>query len=220
GAVYSGRRWDWSGNILRFNLIEDIVDTTFGASPNGIYLDDNLSGQICYGNIFSNVSGLSYHIGGGKKNYISNNIFIGGRPISWDDRGTGNQFAHDAVTYPNGSMWSGILRNVNYLSDIQRFSVPENLLMIEQTGFSIFERPDDPGSPAYGIVRNNLYIGDRDYLIRSVGNGTAECNLVYAEDPGFVDLENGNFNLKDDSRVFRDLPGFENIDSTKIGPVK
>ena len=220
GAVYSGRRWDWSGNIIRFNLIEDIVDTMFGAEPNGIYLDDNLSGQICYGNILSNISGLSYHIGGGKKNYVVNNIFIGGSPVSWDDRGTGNQFAHDAVTYPKGSMWSGILKNVDYLSDMQRFAVPENLLMIEQTGLSFKERPDDPGSPAYGVVINNIYIGERDRIIRSVDNGTAECNLVYAEDPGFVDLENGNYNLKEDSRVFRDLPGFENIDSTKIGLIK
>ncbi len=47
--------------------------------------------------------------------------------------------------------------------------------------------------------------------------GWMMSNVVYDTDPGFVDPESGNYSLRDDSRVFRDIPGFENIDYASIG---
>lgn len=40
---------------------------------------------------------------------------------------------------------------------------------------------------------------------------------VYDEDPGFVDLAGGDLRLRPDSRIFRDLPGFQPIPFEKIG---
>ncbi|MBP5236554.1 MAG: right-handed parallel beta-helix repeat-containing protein [Clostridia bacterium] len=222
GAVYTGRRWDWSANTIRFNLIENIKDQVFGGTPNGIYLDDCLSGQTVYGNILKNVSGRCLVSGGGKKNIFFNNIIINPEhtPFFCDERGTGTEFGHDFVVYPDGYMWSGITKNVNYLSDMQRFAVPENLLLIEHTGYSTMDEPDDPGTPAYVIVRDNIIVGS----IREFGGsqywGTNESNICYREDPGFADEKNGNYTLKEDSRVFRDIPGFINIDSELIGLIK
>ena len=48
GAVYSGRRWDWYGTAVRYNAIYNIGSD--GHSPDGIYLDDALSGIEVYGN--------------------------------------------------------------------------------------------------------------------------------------------------------------------------
>ena len=42
-------------------------------------------------------------------------------------------------------------------------------------------------------------------------------NMSYAGDPGFVNLNNHDFRLKPDSRVFTDLPGFKPIPFDKIG---
>lgn len=42
-------------------------------------------------------------------------------------------------------------------------------------------------------------------------------NAIYEEDPGFVDLAGGDLRLRPDSRVFRDLPGFQPIPFEKIG---
>ena len=222
GAVYSGRRWDWSANIIRFNRIENIKDEIFGGSPNGIYLDDCMSGQTVYCNILNNVSGRSLISGGGKKNIFYNNIIIdpGHRPFFSDERGTGTDFGHEFVVYPQGYMWSGITKTVDYLSDMQRFAVPENLLLLENTGYSVVYQPDDPGTPAYCIVRDNISVGAVDDFGSMVYNSTMESNICYSEDPGFVDADGGNFALREDSRVFRDIPGFINIDPEKIGLLK
>lgn len=40
---------------------------------------------------------------------------------------------------------------------------------------------------------------------------------VYEDDPGFVDLAGGDLRLRPDSRVFKDLPGFQPIPFEKIG---
>ncbi|MBP5235996.1 MAG: right-handed parallel beta-helix repeat-containing protein [Clostridia bacterium] len=245
GAVYSGRRWDWWGNVIRFNLIENVIDTTFGGGPCAIYLDDMLSGQWCYGNILVNIAGTGFSIGGGKKNTIENNIMInvGDTPITYDQRAVGNDFGHGAIEYPKGSMWGYLTGEVKYLSDYQRFAVPQNLLMIEHTGYSSRYCIDDPGTPSYGIVRDNItYLSDHlleeiispdeiediykdavtlDGVTHPSGParvyGTFESNIRYGKDPGFADLKNGNYALKEDSRVYRDIPGFIKIDTDSIG---
>jgi len=43
-------------------------------------------------------------------------------------------------------------------------------------------------------------------------------NFMTQKDPGFVDAANLNFQLRDDSVVYRALPGFETIPFARIGP--
>jgi hypothetical protein len=45
-------------------------------------------------------------------------------------------------------------------------------------------------------------------------------NLVTKDDPGFVDMKNGNFNLKADSKVYKKIPGFQKIPFNKMGIYK
>ena len=61
------------------------------------------------------------------------------------------------------------------------------------------------------------YINGWGYQFNEIQN-----NLLYTRDTEsiFVDPENGNFFLKDDSRVYRDLVGFEKWDYSLIGPQK
>ena len=42
-------------------------------------------------------------------------------------------------------------------------------------------------------------------------------NYVTLEDPGFVDAENKNFQLRDDSIVYQKIPEFKKIPFEKIG---
>lgn len=42
-------------------------------------------------------------------------------------------------------------------------------------------------------------------------------NMIYTKDPGFVDLNGFNFNLKPDALVWKDLPSFKPIPVNKIG---
>ena len=45
-------------------------------------------------------------------------------------------------------------------------------------------------------------------------------NLITDEDPGFVDPAKMNFQLREDSDVYRKIPGFTRIPFEKIGPYR
>ena len=108
---------------------------------------------------------------------------------------------------------------------MQRFAVPENLLLLENTGLSSSLFPDDPGTPAYTLIsenilfcdyRNDIVWDDENVYLHSV----CVSNLTYDSDSGFTDYEGGDYSLRDDSRVYRDLPGFVRIDFSGIGILK
>ncbi|MCR5419827.1 MAG: copper amine oxidase N-terminal domain-containing protein, partial [Lachnospiraceae bacterium] len=50
-----------------------------------------------------------------------------------------------------------------------------------------------------------------------VENGTVKNNYVTTSDPGFVDLENGNYTLKEDAEVFTKITDFMPIPFTRMG---
>ena len=223
GAMYAGRRWDWSGNIIRYNLVKDIVDKVFGGDPNGIYLDDCLSGQTVIGNILVNITGNSVMCSG-KYNEIRNNIIIGDSPIYFDTRGMNGDFMQYALHYPAAFMWRE-LRKVDYLSDVMRLMAPVNVLTLEQSGLS--KAKDDPGTPSYNTVTDNImYDEGRIHsspartpdITKTTGN--VQSNVCYSEDPGFTDAAGGDYSLRSDSVVFRDIPGFESIPFSQIGIIE
>ncbi|MBO4219778.1 MAG: hypothetical protein J5933_02510 [Clostridia bacterium] len=228
GSVYIGRRWDWSKNEIRYNLIRNIIDVTFGGLPHAIYLDDMVSGQRVYGNVMENIAAAGV-CSGGRYNYIVNNILINVdsvRAIAVFGRGMGDDIGYDHVNYAYGDMWEH-MREGDYLSDVMRLAVPKNLLMLENPGYS--EKVDDPGTPSYNTVMNNIIVVDEDpgrwHIIYTDNDITDECsniqsNIIYTEDPGFSDPENGDYTLKSGSRVLRDMPTFRSIDLSAVGPEK
>lgn len=241
-AIYLGRRWDWSGNTIRYNYVYDIADKAHGRAPSAIYMDDQVSGQHIYGNVLVNIAGLGVINGGGKYNTIENNIFINcGIPIGSDDRGL--NFSYEIAIYNTGYLWSSLL-DTDPHSDIMRLARPSNLLQAEKSVISSIYNIDDPGIGSYCTIRGNVAYGcvsdapwvDRDYegnvyedtvTFDGVSNSnppirlycTTEGNKQYpaGTDIGFVDFENEDYTLRDDSVVFRDIIGFEKIDFTKIG---
>lgn len=74
GVIYTGRRWDQTGNIMRYNLMYNIGDDN--RSPNGFYWDDGASGQTAYGNIILNCKGNGFLIGVERNNSAYNNLLI------------------------------------------------------------------------------------------------------------------------------------------------
>jgi hypothetical protein len=54
-------------------------------------------------------------------------------------------------------------------------------------------------------------------LVRTNETIASGPNLSYATDPGFVDMAHGDYRLRPDSRIFRDLPGFQPIPFDQIG---
>ena len=73
GAIYTGRDWTERGHIVRYNYFHDLIPIAGGAVQ-AVYLDDQASGFLISGNIFHNVD-RGILLGGGRDNYIMNNIF-------------------------------------------------------------------------------------------------------------------------------------------------
>ncbi len=86
GVIYAGRSWSSYGNNIRYNLIYDIGGNVY--SPNGIYMDDALSGQNIYGNVLINIPGHAIFIGGGRDMNVYDNLIInsGSSAIRYDAR--------------------------------------------------------------------------------------------------------------------------------------
>ncbi len=88
GAIYSGRDWSMLGNKIQYNYFHDINGFEEKGCV-GVYLDDFFCGTTVYGNVFKNVTRAAM-VGGGRENYIENNLFIDCNPsIHLDARGEG-----------------------------------------------------------------------------------------------------------------------------------
>ncbi len=220
GAIYSGRRWNWYGNIIRYNSIYDIGSGDF--VPDGIYMDDALSGEIIYGNILVNIPKFAIFIGGGRDFDVRNNIVINCNQssIRYDDRARG---AYSDGWY-NGTInqnWDA-LHSSPYKSEIWQKAYPAMQRFDEDE--KNIDSPDFVPNPAYSIIEANLVIS----LNGKIGDicdsakkfSTVENNAVYRMtklNKIFTNPENGDYSLAENSPVFKAIPGFENIPVNEIG---
>ncbi len=242
GAIYNGGRWELCGNVIRYNYIYDINFVCETAlSPNGIYLDDQMPGQYVYGNIIKDISGNGIAISAGRDMIVRNNIFIDieGFPVAINDNGT--SFQTDDVKY-NGE-YKGYFNGadkMDYLGELVSTLCPE-LVLIAEIGHGS-HNVDDPGTPAYQIVENNVHFGETSLEIKDIAdiyiqphhtsqsidgvvasgghtllNGAIRNNVIYTADPGFTTVGKVADALKDDAQVFCDIYSFEQIPYELIG---
>lgn len=89
GGLYLDRSWIARGNVIAKNYIHDLGNPTSAQSlVIGIYLDDQFSGVEIEGNIFERCRNPIL-IGGGKDNFVHDNLFImdGTYAVTMDGRG-------------------------------------------------------------------------------------------------------------------------------------
>ncbi len=222
GAIYSGRRWDWYGTVIRYNALYDLGAN--GHKPCGIYLDDALSGQTVYGNILVNVPGYALHIGGGRDNAVENNIVVNaGKPVSYDDRAregaldSGSGWAEHFGE--NGGVWK-LLFESPWQSDVWKKAFPASAKI--SSDFSDKDNKLFGANPALSTVIGNLIFDDEE----SIGNvadsvytfSTVDNNAVLGlgdMKDFFTDPRNGDFSIKKDASGLPD--GFEELPLSQIG---
>ncbi len=228
GAVYTGRRWDWGNSVVRYNYIHDMP-----TSANGIYFDDTLAKQSCYGNVLVNIGGNALMIGGGRLISAYNNVMVNTGSVWFDGRGYG--WYPTWNSYPDEYMWKSNVK-ANYLTDIWKYMQPEYLSMLEMRTTEVdrargivSDMLDSPGPSSYSKVYNNVvynfnFSNPSEKSVNSIDSvvsnfGYVDKNTEYTERPEdvFADPANGNFFLKEDSRVYRDIIGFEKWDYSLIG---
>lgn len=225
GAIYAGRNWISYGNIIRYNCIHSIGSD--GHAPDGIYLDDALSGQTIYSNVHINIPKNAIHVGGGRDNCIENNLIInaGEQAVKYDDRArdgalNGGWFK-EHVDENTGDLWIG-LKNSPYKTEIWQNAFPQYKDFSDD-----FSDGDNPGfvpNPANSVIKNNLIvdrsgalgdINENVYKFSTVENN--DCYNLFLMNKLFNDAKNGDYTLKDNSPVYKNLPDFEEIPFERIG---
>ena len=73
GAIYCGRLHTDRDNIVRYNIVANISGSAWG-----VYVDDGMSGQQFYSNIFYAPGGYAFLHSGGRDNVIEDNIIVSG----------------------------------------------------------------------------------------------------------------------------------------------
>jgi hypothetical protein len=225
GAIYSGRSWVWYGNIIRYNCIYNLGSGEH--KPDGIYLDDALSGQTIYGNLLINIPRNSIHIGGGRDNIVSNNIIVnsGENAVYFDDRAREGALYNGWFTHAHmgsGDMWDALYASP-WESDIWREAFPQYENLTDDINMS--DSPAFIPNPLCSITNNLIFnkYGDMGDIYDasekySVIDNNGIYNLSKAEET-FVDYNAGDYNIKDIEEIREDAPNFENIPLDEIGRV-
>lgn len=180
GAIYAGKSWTSYRNEIRYNCIYNLGAE--GHSPNGIYMDDAISGQLIYGNILINIPQSAIFIGGGRDMSVFDNLIIncGQDPIFYDARAreaTINKtwFAEDIdalLADLHASPWQ---------SDVWKSKIPEYNGIISE--LSLIDSPYCIVNPANSVIRDNvvfhkkLTLGSIDKYVGQ--HGTVHNNSIY-----------------------------------------
>jgi len=245
GAIHTGRDYTWRGNVIRYNYFHHLHGPgLFGVM--GVYLDDFMSATTVFGNIFYK-AGRAAFMGGGRDNTIENNIFIDCEAsVHIDARGkTWAKYYFDggyntltermaAVNYGQPPYSDRYPKLLNYYNDDP--AQPKNNKVLHNISFSKkWLDIEDGVDPALLEMKNNLIADSilcywRGADVKDALTGDIytrenqafltklEGNKIISGDPGFIDIQNENFQLKEDSPAFK--LGFQKIPIEKIGLYK
>ncbi|GKX28009.1 hypothetical protein SH1V18_04890 [Vallitalea longa] len=208
GAIYTGRDWTYRGNIIRDNYIHNIPSIG-GLGSHGIYLDDAMSSAEITGNVFYDISSKAFLIGGGRDNIVDNNIMIDcGQSVFIDDRLL--NWASAAAQAPDGTNYKRLM-NMPYQQEPWSSKYPKLV--------DIWS--DNAAYPKGNVVTDNVIYksGSMSIVSKASQYGTINNNITFSssDNPGFVDENSNNFNLRSDSAIYDQLPDFQPIDFDNMG---
>ncbi len=211
GVIGCGTDWTYRGNVIRYNFIHDIPERPYPGVI-GAYFDNCVCSAEVFGNVFYKVP-KAVMIGGGRDFVIQNNIFIECRiPVDMDNRGlrwdhfrpNGPMYDKlNAVPYKEPPWSTRYPKLARILDEIPQ--APLGNVLVENVSYRSGWR--DPEAVCRAVFKNNI---DKKYV-------TISSNFVTEEDPGFVDAANKDFQLRDDSIIYKRIPGFMKIPFEKIG---
>jgi hypothetical protein len=180
------------GNVVRFNVVGPCPSPTMSE---GIRCDDDQHHTILHGNLIYHLGGRATGITLKGINRVTNNILA--NPLCTPRRGH--------LSLETGPLNGSVIERNIFLTTApdQRFI---NDLRIHGTGRKARLRDTESNRNIYWCSSNPE--SGQQFLVEGQSFGTDADSL--AADPGFVDAENGNFNLKPDANAkmirFTDLP--------------
>ncbi|MCE9591909.1 MAG: right-handed parallel beta-helix repeat-containing protein [Planctomycetes bacterium] len=213
GVMYSGRRFDFQGNLVRHNFFHHVGDSgrnEWGSS--GVYMDDGAGGTRVEGNVFQFVN-KGVLAGGGINTVVDNNVFIDCSPAVWFDERCASARADRGETMIHGWMKDHFYK---YKANEPPYSTAYPLM-----DYVHAQLQNGAGVQARGCsVLRNIVVGVRGrWLATSWATlpDYFECrDNAVGEDPGFVDPSFGVFAIRPDSPVMTSI-GFKAIPFDEIG---
>ena len=218
-AWYMGRNPSDRATIVRYNYFHN-VGRPDRKWTMGVYLDDGICDAEVYGNVFYKVASYgSVYSNSGQDLTIRNNIFIESYGPAWQIKSMWFDWAvkHIDLYFGENGIWrKRLLQDIDITKPPYSRRYPELVDFLELT---------EDGVTYVGMYpARNLFAGNvickQGETVRMVGEH-AQCdyknNFVTLDDPGFVDADKENFQLKEDSIVYQKIAGFEEIPFDKIG---
>lgn len=211
GALYKGRNPSCRGNVIRFNYWHDI-GSPMGHGNAAVYFDDGDGGDLVLGNVFvrcgepgrGSFGTVFSH--GGHDIRAENNIFLdckralGSAP--WDDARW-----RDALKGGQDCFFPDkLLKEVDITKPPYVTRYPELVNYL------------DPPLGALRVNRAKLNVFVRCGQL-SGGNWQLAPGLNWStdQDPGFVNLDKGNYRLRPGAEMFKKLKGFAPIPFEQMG---
>ena len=222
GVVETRQNMGMLGNKLRFNYFHDNErgSPDHNAGNCVIYLDNATCGVEIFGNVFLRNIGRTVKpwacspigITGGHDHVISNNLIIDSPGVKIKD---GCDFKDARGTLVGSSAM--LIKDVNVTVPPYSTRYPD----FYKTYMGVAVN-NDPNTQLYNRIFNNALIGDNEGVPpgRYPDKDYHHHNVEIDTDPGFVNESAGDFTLRPDSRVFKEIPGFEPIPFEKMQRAK
>jgi len=214
GIIYSYQNVANPGIEIKNNYFHDIASDENNASHGimGVYVDGMGCGCTVKSNIFENFGGKSVFFNGGWKNQAINNIFINckyaGAVTSIGAPGGEGNSAMDTMAENNKGAIESFPQDEKYdylrewLADSERAVPKHNLIKDNVT----INTPDIMYQP-YSALPEGDYMKHNE-----IGK-----SMNYTDDPGFADMANGNYILREDSVIYEKAPDFVAPDYKNMG---
>ena len=220
GVIETRQNPSMLGNKLRYNYIHDNLRGSLDHNAQNcvIYLDNSTHGVEIFGNVLARnigrTCGHPYTIGitGGHDHVISNNLFIDCPGLRTGD---GSDFEKTSKEMRPGHAM--LTKDVDVASPPYSTKYPE--FYKTYVGVVVDK---DPNTPLYNRIFNNALIGVNKGLdaARYPDKEYRHHNVEIDTNPGFVDEAAGDYTLRPDSIVFKEIPGFQPIPFSKMQRAK
>ena len=222
GVVETRQNPSMLGNKIRFNYFHDNErgSPDHNAQNCTVYLDNSTHGVEVFGNVFLRNIGRTVKpwsrsligITEGHNHLIANNLFIDNPGVKTSD---GGDFERTRSVFINNRMM--LTKDVDVTQPPYSTRYPE----FYKTYLGVAVK-NDTSTYLFNRVFNNALIGNNEGVgpSRYPNKDYRHHNVEIDTYPGFVDEAAGDFTLRPDSRIFKEIPGFEPIPFEKMQRAK
>ena len=216
-AIGSGFDWTASGTHIRYNFIHNYHGVpSHSIKAVGVYVDDGLSGNLVYQNVFYDLD-QAFFSHGGRGTVVDNNLMI--------DCPRSFYFMDASLVSWWGSRFTKLINKLNNVPWDQPLYMNKypHLTTLQA---DLAANTADPANLEYQYPKDN--VGTKNLIYNSgapeipanaqtYGTFSNNYEMAAGTDAGFVDTNSLNFGLLPNSPVFSLIPGFQDIPFDQIG---